>query len=272
MADNGRMPPADAAVPVPAEPVPAEHERGEPVPAAAAVSALARRPVRRGAVRQSTDLDWEGTPVRLVRSTARTRTVSAAWREGRLQVNVPARLTPAQEREWIARMVEQVGRRAGAGASPGRPGAGSQPGSGPGAGSGGDEALMAWAQRLSAAHLGGRARPASVAWSARQRRRWGSCTPSRGTIRLSDRLRGMPDWVVAAVLVHELAHLLESGHGPAFRRLVAAYPRYAEAMAFLDGVAFAESRGRTAPDAWADNEDATDADAPDDGPTEDERA
>ncbi|MFJ3311855.1 SprT-like domain-containing protein [Micrococcus endophyticus] len=271
------MPPADAAVPVPAvpvpaEPAPAEHERGEPVPAAAAVSALARRPVRRGAVRQSTDLDWEGTPVRLVRSTARTRTVSAAWREGRLQVNVPARLTPAQEREWIARMVEQVAHRAGAGASLGRPGAGSRPGSGPGAGSGGDEALMAWAQRLSAAHLGGRARPASVAWSARQRRRWGSCTPSRGTIRLSDRLRGMPDWVVAAVLVHELAHLLESGHGPAFRRLVAAYPRYAEAMAFLDGVAFAESRGRTAPDAWADDEDAMDADAPDDGPTEDERA
>ena len=43
-------------------------------------------------------------------------------------------------------------------------------------------------------------------------------------------------------------------------------------MAFLDGVAFAESRGRTAQDTWVDDEDAMDADAPDDGPTEDERA
>jgi predicted metal-dependent hydrolase len=66
----------------------------------------------------------------------------------------------------------------------------------------------------------------------------------------------MPDWVVAAVLVHELAHLLESGHGPAFRRLVDRYPRYAEAMAFLEGVTFAEGRGRTAPDRWAEDEDA----------------
>lgn len=55
----------------------------------------------RGPARESIDLDWEGTPVRLVRSTARTRTVSAAWRDGRLQVNVPARLSAAQEREWI---------------------------------------------------------------------------------------------------------------------------------------------------------------------------
>ena len=50
-------------------------------------------------------------------------------------------------------------------------------------------------------------RPAGVTWSSRQRQRWGSCTPSRGTIRLSTQLHGMPDWVVDAVLVHELAHL-----------------------------------------------------------------
>lgn len=216
-----------------------------------AVAALARRaPSRARPVRESTDLDWEGTPVRLVRSTARTRTVSAAWREGRLQVNVPARLTAAQEREWVARMVARVAARGTA-----APASGPRPA--PGAGSGADDgdALMAWARRLSAAHLGGRARPASVRWSARQRHRWGSCTPARGAIRLSARLRGMPEWVVAAVLVHELAHLLESGHGPAFRALVAAFPRYEEAMAFLDGVTFAQSRGGAVPDRWAGDED-----------------
>jgi len=55
----------------------------------------------------------------------------------------------------------------------------------------------------------------------------------------------MPEWVLDAVVVHELAHLLESGHGPAFRRLVARYRRYAEAMAFLQGVTHATGRGLT---------------------------
>ena len=220
-----------------------------PVPPAPGRPPRAVPAAHRGPARESIDLDWEGTPVRLVRSTARTRTVSAAWRDGRLQVNVPARLSAAQEREWIGRMVAKVGARGGTGQPAvdpdGRPAAARS-----------DDALLAWAGRLSAAHLGGRARPVSVTWSARQRRRWGSCTPARGTIRLSTQLRGMPDWVVAAVLVHELAHLLESGHGPAFRRLVDRYPRYAEAMAFLEGVTFAEGRGRTAPDRWAEDEDA----------------
>ena len=258
MPDNGRMRPAETAeTALPADPpaVPAADPRvaarSAAIPRAATprdaprVSALPRRaPARTRPVRQSTDLDWEGTPVRLVRSTARTRTVSAAWREGRLQVNVPARLTEAQEREWIARMVAQVAARGG-----------TAPGPDSGAADADADVLMAWARRLSAAHLDGRARPASVTWSARQRHRWGSCTPARGSIRLSARLRGMPEWVVAAVLVHELAHLLESGHGPAFRRLVAGYPRYAEAMAFLDGVTYAEGRGTAVPDRWAGDEE-----------------
>ena len=42
-------------------------------------------------------------------------------------------------------------------------------------------------------HLDGVARPASVRWVSNQHQRWGSCTPVDGTIRLSDRMRGMPD-------------------------------------------------------------------------------
>ena len=38
----------------------------------------------------------------------------------------------------------------------------------------------------------------------------------RPPIRLSDRLQGMPSWVVDYVLVHELAHLLEPGHDARF--------------------------------------------------------
>ncbi|MET0694894.1 MAG: M48 family metallopeptidase, partial [Propionibacteriaceae bacterium] len=77
--------------------------------------------------------------------------------------------------------------------------------------------------------------PTSVAWVANQLQRWGSCTPTTGTIRLSDRLRVMPAWVVDYVLLHELAHLLESAHSHRFWALVDAYPRADQAKGFLEG-------------------------------------
>jgi predicted metal-dependent hydrolase len=41
------------------------------------------------------------------------------------------------------------------------------------------------------------------------------------------------------VLVHELAHLIEPGHGPRFWRLVERYPRTERARGYLDGVSAA---------------------------------
>ena len=40
-----------------------------------------------------------------------------------------------------------------------------------------------------------------------------------------------------AVIVHELAHLLEAGHTPRFRALESRYPRRQEADVFLEGYA-----------------------------------
>jgi predicted metal-dependent hydrolase len=76
-----------------------------------------------------------------------------------------------------------------------------------------------------------------VRWSTNQGRRWGSCTPSDATIRISDRVRGMPRWVLDYVLLHELAHLVEPGHGAEFWKLLEAYPRTERARGWLDGFA-----------------------------------
>jgi len=188
--------------------------------------------------------------VEVRRSRRRTRTVSA-WREGgRTVVAIPARFTRAQEREWTRRMVgrlEAQDRRR-------RPS---------------DAQLAARAATLSARYLGSRAVPSSVAWSSRQGRRWGSCTPADGSIRISDRLRGLPRWVVDYVLLHELVHLLHAGHGPEFWLELTSYPATERARGFLEGYAHAVARGEAGV-AGNDTDEPVDDELIDDEPVDDE--
>jgi predicted metal-dependent hydrolase len=51
------------------------------------------------------------------------------------------------------------------------------------------------------------------------RSRWGSCSAG-GRLSFSWRLIMAPEWVRRSVVCHEVAHLVEAGHGPAFRALV----------------------------------------------------
>ncbi len=187
----------------------------------ASVRARRRRTVRRAVY----GVLMEHVEVR--RSRRRRRSVTA-FREGdTVVVSIPARFTRAEEHEWVAlmtrRLAEKERRR--------RPS---------------DEALLARATALSGSYLGGLAVPSSVRWVSNQRTRWGSCTPADGSIRISDRVKGAPEYVLDYVLLHELAHLLEAGHGPAFWRLLEAYPRTERARGYLEGLS--AGRDLTAPE------------------------
>jgi len=98
----------------------------------------------------------------------------------------------------------------------------------------GDDELLARAIALSDRYLVG-ARPASVRWVTNQTARWGSCSHYSGDIRVSHRLRVVPEWVLDSVLAHEVAHLTHPDHSPAFHRLAGGYPRHEEAGLFLAG-------------------------------------
>jgi predicted metal-dependent hydrolase len=159
-----------------------------------------------------------------VRRSARRRRTVSAYRDGeRIVVLIPARFTRAEEAQWVAKMVArldsgtQAGRRRTAG----------------------DAGVSRRADELSRTYLDGLARPVSVRWVTNMRTRWASCTPVDRTIRMSKRLQEMPTWVQDYVLVHELAHLLEAGHGPEFWALVGRYPRTERARGYLDGVSAA---------------------------------
>jgi len=196
------------------------------------------QPARTTALRTTTD----GVQVEVVRSARRRRTISA-YREGeRTIVLLPARMSAADEQHWIdtmvARLLAKDARR--------RPS---------------DTALARRAARLSERHLDGRAQPVSVRWVGNMRSRWGSATPADRTIRLSDRLQSMPEWVVDYVLVHELAHLLVADHSPRFWALVARYPRAERARGYRLGVAAGDPAGDAGRN---DLDDGVDDDASDD--------
>ena len=193
----------------------------------------------------------DGAPVEVRRSARRRRTVAAFWENGTAVVAIPAHFSGAQEREWVHRMLEKLRLQG----SRGLKAAGKRR-------AGSDTELAAHAAALSAQYLGGRAVPTSVRWVTNQNSRWGSATPSGGTIRLSHKLQPMPQWVIDYVLLHELAHLLVAAHNAAFWRLLAAYPETERAKAFLEGVSFATSRGLLADEAG--DGDVSGADAADD--------
>jgi predicted metal-dependent hydrolase len=158
--------------------------------------------------------------VEVRRSGRRRRTVAAYRDQDRIVVLIPARMSRAEEKHWVAAMVERLERQE----RRRRPS---------------QTSLEQRARELSRRFLDGRAQPVSVRWVGNQRARWGSCTPADGTIRLSSRLQGMPEWVIDYVLLHELAHLLEPGHGKRFWALLQTYPRTERARGYLEGVAAA---------------------------------
>jgi predicted metal-dependent hydrolase len=164
------------------------------------------------------------------RSKRRTRTVTA-YREGdTLAVLIPARLSKAEEAHWVTEMQRRLLRGETKRRSPSKAS---------------DAALLARCAELSTRHLKSRAVPTSVRWVPPMRTRWASCTPADGTIRVSERLREVPGWVLDYVLVHELAHLLEAAHNARFWNLVRDYPRTDRAMGYLEGLSAAAGWGMT---------------------------
>ncbi len=161
----------------------------------------------------------EGVEVR--RSSRRRASVSYYRERGRTIVVVPDRMTPATilaHVDGVLAQIERSRRRT--------------PRS--------DAALAERAEVLRRRYLPGVPRPYAVRWSARQRRRYGSCNAATGIIRLSTMLQGMPDYVLDSIVVHELAHLSHTDHGPEFAALVAGYPMTELAAEFLRGYEHAQ--------------------------------
>lgn len=144
-----------------------------------------------------------------MRSARRRKTVS--WRPvgGVLRVSIPDTMSAEDEARWVAQAAARYRRVATA------------------------QDIDLAARAAAVAHRYNLSRPTSVRWVSDQEHRWGSCTPSTGAIRISDRLAGFPPWVLDYVLVHELCHLWEPGHTRAFWATVSRYQLAERARGFL---------------------------------------
>jgi predicted metal-dependent hydrolase len=156
------------------------------------------------------------TPEVEVRTSERRRKYATAyWQGNKIVVVLPSRMALRERPKMVERLVAQVLAT--------RPNA-----------TGSDAYLESRARALADQYVE-QVRPSSVRWASTQRRRWGSCNPQTKAIRISTMLRPVPPWVLDAVLVHELAHLLEAGHGPGFKAILSRYEKSQEADLFLAG-------------------------------------
>ena len=96
-----------------------------------------------------------------------------------------------------------------------------------------DKTLARRAAELNREYFSGKLRWSEIRYVTNQQRRYGSCTPHTGVIRISHRVAGMPAWVRDYVIVHELGHLQEANDGPRFWKLVNRYPRVERARGYL---------------------------------------
>lgn len=151
----------------------------------------------------------EPFPVEVIRSSRRVKTVSARLVGGVIQIRAPAWMPQDELDNIVCDMVSRIEAK----------------------------------QRSSHISLEERAKalaatynlpePKSIEWAPNQKLRWGSCATTHGKIRISSRLAEVPSWVLDHVIVHELAHLVEANHSPAFYELVNRNPQAEKAEGYL---------------------------------------
>jgi predicted metal-dependent hydrolase len=163
-------------------------------------------------------------PIEIIRSPNRTRTASARMVEGTLVVRVPEGLPASEERKLVESLTQRVLHKV-------QKAEGKLPD------------LARRARELNRLYFDGKLKLSEIKWVTNQRHRYGSCTPSNATIRISDSVARMPLWVLDYVLVHELAHLLEANHSPAFWKLVARYQLSERARGYLIAVGLEGEEG-----------------------------
>jgi predicted metal-dependent hydrolase len=167
--------------------------------------------------------DEPAIQVELVRDGRLRTRIHWEWNGSQVRIRAPRRVPQRELDRMVAEIVEKVKRkRAQVHARA-------------------DADLEARARQLNEKYFGNEIEWHSIRWVSNMRKRLGSCTnggPTDGDIRISDRIKGWPPWVIDYVITHELAHRKHRNHGKAFWSYVGRYPKAERAQGFIIGLAF----------------------------------
>ena len=106
-----------------------------------------------------------------------------------------------------------------------------------------DDDLEQRARQINRRYFDGELSWHTIRWVSNMAHRLGSCTSggaTDGDIRLSDRIRHWPAYVLDYVLAHELAHRKYPNHSADFWAYLARYPHTERARGFIEGIAYAQ--------------------------------
>ncbi|NQE46826.1 hypothetical protein C5S31_12475 [ANME-1 cluster archaeon GoMg2] len=160
--------------------------------------------------------------VKIIRSRKRKKTISAREVEGVIHLYLPLGLSRDDEfkyvqwakKRFVARQRKEELRTNDA-----------------------DTELEKRAQELNRRYFSGELAWTNICYTTEQNARmFGVCNTTTKSIRISDRLLKMPQFVHDYVVVHELAHLEVPRHGPEFWTLVNRYPKTERARGYLMAV------------------------------------
>ncbi len=141
--------------------------------------------------------------------------------DGRIYVYLPEGLSKEEEKKYVDELVEKIEKRKRRRKL------------------NDDGLLIERAQELNKKYFDGKLE-FRIKYVTNQNSKFGSCTPSTKTIRISDRLADMPSWVRDYVIIHEMAHLIQPNHSKKFWELVNRYKYTERARGYLIAVGMEE--------------------------------
>lgn len=107
-----------------------------------------------------------------------------------------------------------------------------------------DSELQERAENINKRYFGGKIKWQAIRWVGNMNTLLGSCTTGGSTdghIRISDKIKTWPQWVVDYVIAHELVHRLHANHSTDFwKTLTDGYPLTERARGFIRGVGYAD--------------------------------
>lgn len=146
--------------------------------------------------------------IQIKRSKRRKNTVEAKFVQDKLVIYLPYGMGESDEKKWIDKMTRWGNNHKKRKEF------------------NNDSQLLDRSQKLNKKYFNGDL-DFSIKFVENQKTKFGSCTIKTKSIRISDRLAKMPQWVQDYVIIHELAHILYPNHSQKFWEKVNQY-KYAE--------------------------------------------